>query len=92
LPQSEKAALLVAEAKTWLADYRALLETASEWTEVALKASAEAFMAEKSLKPKQFMPAIRAALSGKEASAGSIYQIMCALEKPETLGRIADCC
>lgn len=92
LEKTEKAAHILSEAKPWLAEAKAALGNVSGWDEAALKASAEAFMAQKAMKPKQFMPAIRAALSGKEASAGAIYQIMEALGKDESLGRINDCC
>jgi glutamyl-tRNA synthetase len=92
LVKTEKATQILIEAKAWIADGKAMIASVADWNETALKAASEAFMAEKSLKPKQFMPAIRAALSGKEASAGSIYQIMEALGPEETLGRIGDCC
>jgi len=92
LAKTEKAAATLAEAQSWLGDARDILAKTSDWHEASLKTASEAFMAEKALKPKQFMPALRAALSGKEASAGTIYQIMDALGAEETLGRIGDCC
>jgi glutamyl-tRNA synthetase len=92
LAKTEKADAILAEARGWLAEAKAALEKVTDWNEANLKTAAEAFMAEKTLKPKQFMPAIRAALSGKEASAGTIYQIMEALGAKESLGRISDCC
>jgi len=92
LEKTEKATQILSEAQPWLAEAKARLQGVSPWDEASLKAAADAFMAEKALKPKQFMPAIRAALSGKEASAGTIYQIMEALGKEETLGRLGDSC
>ncbi len=92
LAKTEKAAASIAEAKSWLPNFHAALNKVTEWNEINLKTAADAFMADNSLKAKQFMPAIRAALSGKEASAGHIPQIMDALGREETLGRINDCC
>lgn len=92
IPMTEKADQIVSEAKGWWVFVGAKLETISDWNAAHLKTVAEAFMIDKGLKNKQFMPAMRAALSGREASAGSIYQIMEALGKQETLGRIEDCC
>lgn len=91
LPKTEKAAQMLAEAKGWMGDAKTAFEAAPAWDEALLKCTGETFMASKGLKPKQFMPALRAALSGKEASAGSIWQIMDALGKEESLGRIGDC-
>lgn len=92
LAKTEKAAASIAEAQSWLPNFHAALNKVTEWNETNLKAAADAFMTDNSLKPKQFMPAIRATLSGKEASAGHIPQIMDALGREETLGRINDCC
>lgn len=93
LPFTEKAATLIAtdEAKTILADMHTTLKELKAWDEETLKATAENYMHEKDLKPKQFMPIMRAALSGKEASAGTIFQIMAALGKDESLVRIQAC-
>ncbi len=92
LAKTDKATQIIAEATPWLADAEAAFNPVSDWSDAALKDAGHTFMEHKGLKPKQFMPAMRAVLSGKEASAGSIYQIMEALGKPETLGRIKDCC
>jgi glutamyl-tRNA synthetase len=94
LTLTEKAATLVAtaEAKTVLGGVASVLGNVTEWSEAALKTACEEYMTNNQLKPKQFMPVLRAALSGKEASAGSIYQIMHALGRDETLGRIKDLC
>ncbi len=92
IPCTEKADQIITEAKGWLVFVSAKFEGINEWNEANLKAAAEAFMIEKGLKPKQFMPAMRAALSGREASAGSVYQIMEVLGSEETLGRLGDCC
>jgi glutamyl-tRNA synthetase len=91
IPMTEKADQIVTEAKGWLVFVGAKLEGVSQWNEANLKACTEAFMLDKGLKNKQFMPAMRAVLSGREASAGSIFQIMEALGKQETLGRLEDC-
>jgi glutamyl-tRNA synthetase len=94
LTLTEKAAALVAtaEAQTVLGRVASMLGDATDWSEATLKTACEEYMANNQLKPKQFMPVLRAALSGKEASAGSIYQIMHALGRNETLGRIKDLC
>jgi glutamyl-tRNA synthetase len=92
LAKTEKASQILAEGKALLPEIKASFAAVPEWNEAELKLTADAFMQEKGLKPKQFMPLVRAALSGKEASAGSIYQIMDALGTEETLGRLSDCC
>ena len=92
LIKSEKAAAILSEAKSWRGEGKELFAAQKDWNEASLKEAAEQFMSNKSLKTKQFMPAIRAAISGQESSAGSIYQIMNALKREETLGRISDCC
>lgn len=92
LPFTEKAAAILAanEAKTLLKNMSDTLEKVNDWQESSLKSACETYMQSNGLKPKQFMPIMRAALSGKEASAGSIYQIMGALGVEESLARIKE--
>lgn len=92
LAYTEKAASLLSEAKDWIFEAHAAFASIDDWKEESIKEAGQAFMHGKSFKPKQFMPVIRASLSGKEASAGTIYQIMEALGKEETLARLNDCC
>lgn len=91
LTMDEKAqSLLTDEANTLLKEFANLLTYAQDWQAEPLHDLGKNFMEEKALKPKQFMPPLRAALSGKGASAGTVYQIMEALGKEETLGRLQD--
>lgn len=91
LPLDEKAqAMLTDAAKATLGKFTSTLEGLDSWEEETLHTAGKAFMESESLKPKQFMPPLRAALSGKGASAGTVFQIMEALGKEETLGRLGD--
>lgn len=91
LIKTEKATTNIAEAKNWLANAHTAFSQITDWNEENIKLVAENFMAEQALKAKQFMPAMRAALSGKESSAGHIPQIMDALGRKESLARLSDC-
>lgn len=98
LPFDEKAkTMLTDEAKALLKEFSNRLEkledTSSDsavWQAELLHDIGKSFMEENAIKPKQFMPPLRAALSGKAACAGTVYQIMEALGKQETLGRVHD--
>jgi glutamyl-tRNA synthetase len=83
------AALLTGEARTLLAGLAQALAAQPEWREAMLEAATKAFVDGKGVKLGKVAQPLRAALTGRSVSPG-IYQVMAALGREETLGRLAD--
>src|SRR5229473_3295486 len=84
----EKGQRLVAEARGILSDLAIFLSDA-EWTPQALEASLRAFAETRNQKLGTVAQPLRAALTGSTVSP-PVFEVMSALGRDETLGRIAD--
>jgi glutamyl-tRNA synthetase len=85
----EKAAekFLVKEAAPRLTGFRDALAKSAEWTEVALEASVNAWLAESGLEMKAVGQPVRVALMGRTASPG-LYQVLFVLGRDVSLARL----
>jgi len=86
-PKAEK--LLSPEARARLGRLRARLETLDDWREDSLEAAVRAFAEAENVKLGLVAQPLRAALTGSDTSPG-IFEVMAALGRAESLGRIAD--
>lgn len=82
---SEK--FLVKDAALRLTGFRDALAKAAEWTEAALEASVNAWLAEASLEMKAIGQPVRVALTGRTASPG-LYQVLVVLGREISLARL----
>jgi len=82
---SEK--FLVKDAAPRLIGFRDALAKSSEWTEAALEASVEAWLAESGLEMKAIGQPVRVALTGRTASPG-LYQVLSVLGREISLARL----
>jgi glutamyl-tRNA synthetase len=87
-PDEKAAKLLNTEARTLLRELLSRLEEA-EWRPENLEQTVRNFAAERKLKLGSVAQPLRAALTGSTASPG-IFEVMDALGREESLGRIAD--
>ena len=85
----EKAAtkFLVKDAAPKLRGFHDALAGASEWTETALEAAANAWLATANLTMKDIGQAVRVALTGRTASPG-LFQVLFVLGRERALGRL----
>jgi len=85
----EKAAqkFLVKDAAPRLTGFRDALAKASEWSEAALEASVNAWLAENALEMKAVGQPVRVALTGRTASP-SLYQVLVVLGREVALARL----
>ena len=85
----EKAAekFLVKDAAPRLTGFRDALAKATEWTEAALEASVNAWLAESGLEMKAIGQPVRVALTGRTASPG-LYQVLFVLGREVSLARL----
>ena len=85
----EKAAdkFLVKDAAPRLTGFRDALAKAAEWTEAALEASVNAWLAESGLEMKAIGQPVRVALTGRTASPG-LYQVLFVLGREISLARL----
>ena len=85
----EKAAekFLVKDAAPRLTGFRDALAKAAEWTETALEASVNAWLAETGLEMKAVGQPVRVALMGRTASPG-LYQVLFVLGRDVSLARL----
>jgi len=81
--------ILSDEARAILKDLHPLLSTAENWTGEALEVAVKTYAEERDLKLGKVAQPLRAALTGRGTSPG-IYDVLVALGKDESLGRIAD--
>lgn len=81
--------ILSDEARAILKDLHQLLAGAGSWTAEALEVSVKSYAEEQELKLGKVAQPLRAALTGRGTSPG-IYDVLVALGKEESLGRIAD--
>jgi len=86
----EKAAakFLVKDAAARLREYAEALAASPEWTEPALEARTDAFLAAKGLAIKDIAQPVRVALTGRTASPG-LYQVLALLGRHRSLARLA---
>jgi glutamyl-tRNA synthetase len=87
-PDPKAAALLTQEARALLGELSPLLAEA-DWQTVPLEQRVRRFAEAKGLKLGAIAQPLRAALTGTAASPG-IFEVMMALGREESLGRIAD--
>ena len=88
LDMTPKAAKLLNEAgKAHLQDVISALETIEDWSHDALETAIQQIAERKEVKLGKIAQPIRAALTGSNISPG-VFDIMCVLEKQETLARI----
>jgi glutamyl-tRNA synthetase len=78
---------LVKDAAPRLTGFREALATAPEWTEAALEASVNAWLAASSLEMKAIGQPVRVALTGRTASPG-LYQVLVVLGREVALARL----
>ncbi len=85
----EKAAekFLVKDAAPRLTGFRDALAKSAEWTEAALEASVNAWLAESGLEMKAIGQPVRVALTGRTASPG-LYQVLFVLGREISLARL----
>ena len=85
----EKAAekFLVKDAAPRLTGFRDALAKSAEWTEAALEASVNAWLAESGLEMKAIGQPVRVALTGRTASPG-LYQVLFVLGRDLSLARL----
>ena len=88
-PNAAAAALLGGEAAALLGGLAEALAGLTDWQEAGLEAATKAFVQSRGIKLGQVAQPLRAALTGRTVSPG-IYQVMVALGREETLGRLAD--
>ncbi len=86
----EKAAakFLIKEAAPRIAGFREAVARAAEWTEGALEASVNAWLAESGLEMKVVGQSVRVALTGRTASP-SLYQVLFVLGRDVSLARLS---
>ncbi|HLY55955.1 MAG TPA: glutamate--tRNA ligase [Stellaceae bacterium] len=90
LPLDPKAAAIATpEARAWVAALEGLLGGATDWEATALEPALRQFAESRSLKFGQIAQPVRAALTGATVSPG-IFEVMVALGRGETLGRLKD--
>ena len=82
---SEK--FLVKDAAPKITGFRDALAKSAEWTEAALEASVNAWLAETSLEMKAIGQPVRVALTGRTASPG-LYQVLFVLGRDVSLARL----
>jgi glutamyl-tRNA synthetase len=83
------AALLTDDARAILADLRDELARVEPWSALAVEEAVRSFAEKRAAKLGAVAQPLRAALTGRVTSPG-IFEVMAALGKPESLGRIAD--
>ena len=83
------AALGTLEARRWVGKLHGLLEGTSPWDAATLEAALRHFAEAEGLKFGQIAQPVRAALTGAAVSPG-IFEVMVALGREETLGRLDD--
>jgi glutamyl-tRNA synthetase len=81
--------ILSEEARSILADLHEILNGLKDWTAEPLEAAVKAYAEGKELKLGKVAQPLRAALTGRGTSPG-IYDVLVALGREESLGRIAD--
>jgi glutamyl-tRNA synthetase len=79
---------LVKEASPRITGFRDALAKATEWTEHALEASVNAWLAESGLEMKAVGQPVRVALTGRTASPG-LYQVLFVLGREVSLARLS---
>ena len=79
---------LLAEKKPLLLDLKALFADLSDWSHDGIKNSIKEFAAAKTIKIKDFGPALRVALTFSSSSPGGIFDVVEILGKDEVLRRI----
>jgi glutamyl-tRNA synthetase len=79
---------LVKEAAPRLRGFRDALAESTEWTEAALEAKANAYLAEAGLQIKDVAQPARVALTGRSASPG-LYQVLFVLGRDASLARLS---
>ncbi|MDX2082952.1 MAG: glutamate--tRNA ligase [Rickettsiales bacterium] len=79
---------IISEKKSLLADLQKVFSNLETWQHDEIKNSLDNFAATKSLKIKDFGPALRVALTYTSASAGGIFDVIEILGKDEVLRRI----
>lgn len=90
LDTDEKAdKILNDEARRILADLHALLSGVADWSAESLETAVKAYAEDKDLKLGKVAQPLRAALTGRGTSPG-IYDVLIALGREESLGRIQD--
>lgn len=90
LDTDEKAhKILTDEAKAILLELKNVLSSVSDWTVEPLETAVKSYAEEKELKLGKVAQPLRAALTGRGTSPG-IYDVLIALGREESLGRIGD--
>ncbi|MDB4941520.1 MAG: Glutamyl-tRNA synthetase [Labilithrix sp.] len=87
LDEKASAKFLVKDAAPRLTGFRDALASAPEWTEAALEASVNSWLAEAALEMKAIGQPVRVALTGRTASPG-LYQVLFVLGRDVALGRL----
>lgn len=78
------------EAKAHVKALAADLQNVSEWTDESLHAALNAYGEKAGVKAGKYLPAMRAALTGKHASAGNVAGILVLLGREESLARLLE--
>jgi glutamyl-tRNA synthetase len=78
---------LVKDAAPRITGFKDALQKASEWTEAALEASVNAWLAESGLEMKAIGQPVRVALTGRTASPG-LYQVLVVLGRDVSVARL----
>jgi glutamyl-tRNA synthetase len=87
MDEKASAKFLVKDAAPRITGFRDALAKSAEWTEAALEASVNAWLAESSLEMKAIGQPVRVALTGRTASPG-LYQVLFVLGREISLARL----
>jgi glutamyl-tRNA synthetase len=89
IPMAEKAKALLEDGHKHLAALAPAFAAMGDWTEAAAEAALRAYIESRGVKMGEVAQPLRAALTGQPQSPG-LFEVMAALGRDETLGRLAD--
>lgn len=84
----ENSTVILSEKKSLILDLFNIFKNLEEWNHDGIKNAINDYAVSKSIKIKDFGPALRIALTFSSASAGGIFDVVESLEKPEVLRRL----